>query len=35
MCRIVDIMKKSLIYLSEYEVGYVEKKLPLGSFFLL
>ncbi|WP_141553183.1 PadR family transcriptional regulator [Bacillus cereus] len=31
----IDIFEKSLIYLSEYEVGYMEKKLPLGSFFLL
>ncbi|MEK4728785.1 hypothetical protein [Bacillus sp. FSL K6-1218] len=31
----IDIFEKSLIYFSEYEVGYVEKKLPLGSFFLL
>ncbi|SCN01594.1 Uncharacterized protein BCF24048_05008 [Bacillus cereus] len=23
-----DIFENSLIYLSEYEVGYVEKKLP-------
>lgn len=31
----IDIFEKSLIYFSEYEVGYVEKKLPLGNFFLL
>uniref|UniRef100_UPI0028BD267F hypothetical protein n=1 Tax=Bacillus cereus group sp. BfR-BA-01350 TaxID=2920313 RepID=UPI0028BD267F len=26
--EIVDIFEKSLIYFSEYEVGYMEKKLP-------
>ncbi|MCB4335618.1 MULTISPECIES: PadR family transcriptional regulator [Bacillus] len=24
----IDIFEKSLIYFSEYEVGYMEKKLP-------
>ncbi|KDB42430.1 PadR family transcriptional regulator [Bacillus anthracis] len=33
--EIVDIFEKSLIYSSDYQMGYMEKKLPWGSFFLL